>query len=75
MIYIMFDISRVLLPRKEVIQEQLPLPLPCYDLALVTEPTLERHWRTSGVFNFPRLTGSEYKVRERIQRGMLIHVY
>ena len=26
--------------RKEVIQEQLPLPLPCYDLALVTDPTV-----------------------------------
>ena len=26
--------------RKEVIQEQLPLPLPCYDLSLVTEPTV-----------------------------------
>ena len=26
--------------RKEVIQEQLPLPLPCYDLLPVTDPTV-----------------------------------
>ena len=29
--------------RKEVIQEQLPLPLPCYDLVFVIEPTLSPH--------------------------------
>jgi hypothetical protein len=28
------------LPRKEVIQPQLPLRLPCYDFVLVTNPTL-----------------------------------
>ena len=26
--------------RKEVIQEQLPLPLPCYDLIRVTDPSV-----------------------------------
>ncbi len=30
--------SRVVLPRKEVIQDQLPLALPCYDFTLITDP-------------------------------------
>jgi hypothetical protein len=30
----------VLLPRKEVIQPQLPLRLPCYDFVPITRPTL-----------------------------------
>ena len=29
-----------LLPRKEVIHRQLPLPMPCYDLAPIIDPTL-----------------------------------
>ena len=29
------------LPRKEVIQPQLPLRLPCYDFVPVTRPTLD----------------------------------
>jgi hypothetical protein len=29
-----------LLPRKEVIQPQLPLRLPCYDFVPITRPTL-----------------------------------
>jgi hypothetical protein len=31
------------LPRKEVIQPQLPLRLPCYDFVPVTPPTLGRY--------------------------------
>jgi len=31
-----------MLPRKEVIQPQLPLRLPCYDFVPVTRPTLGR---------------------------------
>ncbi len=31
---------RVALPRKEVIQPQLPLRLPCYDFVPITSPTL-----------------------------------
>ena len=30
------------LPRKEVIQPQLPLRLPCYDFVPITHPTLDR---------------------------------
>ena len=30
----------VVLPRKEVIHAQLPLRMPCYDLAPIIEPTL-----------------------------------
>ena len=29
------------LPRKEVIQPQLPLRLPCYDFVPITSPTLD----------------------------------
>ncbi len=32
--------SRSKLPRKEVIQPQLPLQLPCYDFVPITSPTL-----------------------------------
>jgi len=30
----------MVLPRKEVIHAQLPLRMPCYDLAPIIEPTL-----------------------------------
>jgi hypothetical protein len=33
--------STVVLPRKEVIQPQLPLRLPCYDFTPVTSPTFD----------------------------------
>jgi hypothetical protein len=32
---------RIWLPRKEVIQPQLPLRLPCYDFVPITRPTLD----------------------------------
>ncbi len=32
--------NRCVLPRKEVIHAQLPLRMPCYDLAPIIEPTL-----------------------------------
>ena len=35
------DHGRAALPRKEVIQPQLPLRLPCYDFVPVTGPTLD----------------------------------
>ena len=68
------------LPRKEVIQPQLPLQLPCYDFVPVTSPTLGHcfpkvsPW-TSGVARFHDVTGGVYKARERIHCSMLICSY
>jgi hypothetical protein len=62
-------------PRKEVIQPQLPLRLPCYDFTPVTNPTfggslLAVRTPTSGVTGFRGVTGGVYKARERIHRGI-----
>jgi len=59
--------------RKEVIQPQLPLQLPCYDFVPVTGPALGGSSRkvrfpTSGVTSSHDVTGGVYKARERIQR-------
>ena len=64
------------LPRKEVIQPQLPLRLPCYDFAPVTPPTLDGCLLAvgapaSGVGGFHSVTGGVYKARERIHRSVL----
>ena len=68
--------SLILKNRKEVIHEQLPLPMPCYDLAFVTEPTVVPYkYGPSGIPDFADLTGSEYKIRERIHRSVLICDY
>ena len=58
--------------RKEVFQPHLPVRLPCYDLAPVTDFTLGRSSRlhTSGTPGFHGLTGGVYKARERIHRAM-----
>ena len=66
--------------RKEVIQPQLPLRLPCYDLAPVTDFTLDAcllavGTAASGTLSFHGLTGGVYKARERIHRGVLIRDY
>jgi hypothetical protein len=66
--------------RKEVIQPQVPLRLPCYDFTPVTNHSLGRCLltvgsRTSGAINSHGVTGGVYKARERIHRGMLIHDY
>ncbi len=70
------------LPRKEVIQPQVPLRLPCYDFTPITAQTLGRSFhpkmvrsRTSGSGSFRGVTGGVYKARERIHRGMLIRDY
>ena len=64
------------LPRKEVIHPHLPVRIPCYDFIPVTTPTLgPSKIGTSGVGDFRDVTGGVYKTRERIQRGMLTHVY
>ena len=58
--------------RKEVFQPHLPVRLPCYDLALITEFVLGRslRLRTSDTHDFHGLTGGVYKARERIHRAM-----
>jgi hypothetical protein len=61
--------------RKEVIQPQVPLRLPCYDFAPVIKLAFGRCLlavgsRTSGTPNFHGVTGGVYKARERIHRGV-----
>jgi hypothetical protein len=63
------------IPRKEVIQPQLPLQLPCYDFVPVTGPALEScllavSELASGVTSSHDVTGGVYKARERIHRTM-----
>ena len=71
----------VRLLRKEVIQPQVPLRLPCYDFTPVTDHSLGRclpqgvSSRTSGPIDSRGVTGGVYKARERIHRGMLIRDY
>ncbi len=78
-IYIRFTLLTIL-PRKEVIQPQLPLQLPCYDFVPVISPAfggsiLAVCFPTSGVTNFHDVTGGVYKARERIHRRMLTGGY
>src|SRR5437764_8569617 len=64
-----------LIPRKEVIQPQLPLRLPCYDFVPITSPALDGCLPkrvgppASGVAGFRDVTGGVYKAREHIHRG------
>ena len=71
-------LSRLL--RKEVIQPQVPLRLPCYDFTPITDHTLGACFlavsaATSGTASFRGVTGGVYKARERIQRSLLICAY
>ena len=66
--------------RKEVIQPQVPLRLPCYDFTPVADLTVVGCLLTvgappSGKTNSHGVTGGVYKARERIHRGMLIRDY
>ena len=66
--------------RKEVIQPQVPLGLPCYDFTPVADPTvvaclLAVSAAPSGRTNSHGVTGGVYKARERIHRSMLICDY
>ena len=70
--------------RKEVIQPQIPLRLPCYDFTPIISHTLGACLpstssgvspATSGTVNFRGVTGGVYKARERIHRGVLIRDY
>ena len=66
--------------RKEVIQPQVPLRLPCYDFTPVADPTvvvcpLAVSETPSGKTNSHGVTGGVYKARERIHRSVLICDY
>ena len=68
------------LRRKEVIQPQVPLRLPCYDFTPVTNHSLGGCLLavgapTSGAIGSHGVTGGVYKARERIHPGMLIRDY
>ena len=74
----LFDLKNIL--RKEVIQPQVPLRLPCYDFTPVADLTVVGCLLTvsspaSGKTNSHGVTGGVYKARERIHRGMLIRDY
>ena len=65
------------LPRKEVIQAQLPLHQPCYDFVPVTDPTLDGgllavNLPASGVASSHDVTGGVYKTRERIHCSIAV---
>ena len=72
--------ERLVILRKEVIQPQVPLRLPCYDFTPVTTTTLVGCLLAvgspaSGIINFHGVTGGVYKARERIHRSVLICDY
>ena len=74
------ETSRDVLFRKEVIQPQVLLRLPCYDFTPIMNYTLGGCFLavsapTSSATHFRDVTGGVYKARERIHRGMLIHDY
>jgi hypothetical protein len=61
--------------RKEVMQPQVPLRLPCYDLVPITKfafgaALLAVGLTTSGALSFRGLTGGVYKAQEHIHRGV-----
>ena len=73
-------LSEFTFSRKEVIQPQVPLRLPCYDFTPVMNHTvvsapLAVRLPTSGITHSHGVTGGVYKTRERIHRGMLIRDY
>ena len=64
--------------RKEVIQPQVPLRLPCYDLVPITGFIFGACLSAPATSDTPRfggLTGGVYKAQEHIHRGMLIRDY
>ena len=67
-------VQRIIL-RKEVIQPQVPLRLPCYDLVPITKFALGTcplsvSTATSGTPRFRGLTGGVYKAQEHIHRSI-----
>ena len=66
--------------RKEVIQPQVLLRLPCYDFTPVIRPAFDGSFfavrsPASGIPDSHGVTGGVYKTRERIHRDMLIRDY
>ena len=66
--------------RKEVIQPQVLLRLPCYDFTPVIQPAFDGSFfavrsPASGIPDSHGVTGGVYKTRERIHRDMLIRDY
>ena len=66
--------------RKEVIQPQVLLRLPCYDFTPITSHTLDGYSLAvnspaSSTTGFRDVTGGVYKARERIHRCLLISDY
>ena len=66
--------------RKEVIQPQVLLRLPCYDFTPIMNYTLDGcplavGLPASSATHFRDVTGGVYKARERIHRGILIRDY
>ena len=66
--------------RKEVIQPQVLLRLPCYDFTPIMNYTLDScplavGSPASSATHFRDVTGGVYKARERIHRGVLIRDY
>ena len=66
----------LLFSRKEVIQPQVPLRLPCYDFTPVMKHTVlsglpKVTLPNSGIPHSHGVTGGVYKTRERIHRSML----
>ena len=75
---------RSLILRKEVIQPQVPLRLPCYDFTPVADLTvagclpnlaIKVSAPSSGKTNSHGVTGGVYKARERIHRSLLFCDY
>ena len=68
------------LSRKEVIQPQVLLQLPCYDFTPIMNDTLDGCFLAvsapaSSTIHFRDVTGGVYKARERIHHVVLIRDY
>jgi hypothetical protein len=66
--------------RKEVIQPQVLLRLPCYDFTPIMDHTFSRsppkvRPRISSTIHFRDVTGGVYKARERIHGAVLMRHY
>ena len=75
------SLASAFLLRKEVIQPQVLLQLPCYDFTPIIDHTVNSYLPRgvsppfSGATNFRDVTGGVYKARERIHRSVLISDY